>query len=465
MYGGWVRRSSLAQEEPAPPVVVPTPLLWFNAALGTISGTSYTGVTDQGSGAGTFSVAAIATCQFSDLALIPYVSTRILHSAAASTWNFLHNAAGTGSITTRFYVRGSPTSGILLGTHVAGTGIGFSLVASATSKLVARVGNGTTIQDPCTSVGSIVAGWNEAVVTKNGTSFSLSLNGETEVTGSITSPSAGNATNALTMSGTTASAQTLPGYYADVRVWTSVLTADQIALVRAETLAAWGSVPGVRSFVDCEHNLVISAGRAVVLVDQGPLAYVYSPPSTRPLVSTSWRNGKAAMQGGANVGMAHPGFAAGVVPLTSGIYMADVCSWAVATGTTKTLHSGAGNAQHLFSSAGPALANLNGGGAMTISTATQPAEGTACVVECVIAPSAELHIVQDGGADITVTGAMAALAGTNYLGETLLNNDALSQPWTSQYHAAHLLIDHVPTAAGRAEIRAYFQEYYDIEAA
>lgn len=233
------------------PLSLGTPLLWLQGNDATWDGSAelgagvYSSLTNRGSLGGTFD----ATANAAPIAVnaggrnVPAFrgTRRVSSSVGVASWPFLHNAAGTATLTARFYLYDTGGTYTALATSAGGAAPGLRLIVTG-SKAVAIWSNASADALTLTSVANVAAGWNTVTITKNAAVCEMSLNSETAVTGSISTPSNASPSHVPYLGNDSAGTTAINGLAPEIVIHSTVLDAAGLTAMRSY-MGRWSGTP------------------------------------------------------------------------------------------------------------------------------------------------------------------------------------------------------------------------------
>lgn len=219
-----------------------------NASLD--EGVIYDSLTDSGSVGGSFVAATnahpVAVEVGGKTAPVFQGRRRGQHNSAASNWSWLTDGTSAKTLTLRFYNYESPAPAqarIFNTGQLASTVVGFDAWISS-DKVQVRWSNGSgTWSAILTSNVTLAGGWHTLQVVKNGTSVSLSVDGETAVSGVIASPTMATPHHSPTVGNYSSGGGQLKGLIPELTIHSSALDAAGLAQMRAYMADRWSATP------------------------------------------------------------------------------------------------------------------------------------------------------------------------------------------------------------------------------
>jgi hypothetical protein len=466
IFGSFASRIRTASMGLNSPLDLGTPLSWLRGDDSTRSAGLYSSLTDAGSLGGTFNAVASNepedTVEFAELKHLPSITgtERFTSSLAANSWNFLHDGSDY-TLVTRFYVKELSGSNQFIMWNSNGTNPGIIFRVTSTSKVLFLVLDSSTYSG-LTTTDSVTLGWNTVVVRyKSGTVY-VQVNGGTTDSASITTTSGSDPGYVMYLGNYSGAVSPLNGFIAESIIYPSYISDGQLASLSGYLERRWGSVPGVRLYLDADLGITLSGSNVSDWADQAIGNDVsQGTASAQPAYSASDAdfNSHASIQGAANDGLGITSLLQGTLPQPFTSY--SVVTWDATTGN-RWIYSGNSASTTLLSVGGAGVRMYAGSNSLT--TATAPNAGELVAIEAVAnSTSSSLNVRRDGYADISYT----ADAGSGaQLGLYVLNRDLFDGSVNYTERLAFLMfVDHEPTAAGKSEIRDALASKYGIAAA
>jgi hypothetical protein len=429
---------------------------WYRGDFSTRSAGFYSSATESGTVGGSFTApsAPVDTVQFADLKHVPSFTgvQRLLHSSAASSWSFLHNTAGNATIAARFYLKSVVSGARVLDTYnsgAAGVGIALLIVGGA---LQVWFGNGIASQ-MVSAPGAPVVGWNTVVITKTGASVAIALNGGAAGAGTIATPSDATAQATLCLGNDFGGSTPLNGFLAETLIFNTVLTATNITNLTSYLANRWSSVPGVMLFLDASKGVTLNSGNVSAWADQAVGNDVTQATAiNQPEWQASRINGHPALVGAVAASpkrVTRPNFLAGALPHPLVQYY--LVEWALGQPGVSYLNfsaSGRCDVQALIG-----LPDVGIFSTSQVNTTVTPTPGGAVALEVVFNGNASaVEALQPAQAPESQTGLNPGSAAMNGLG--LLGTTNATQNFVGALNTM-LIVDHLPTTAGRNEIKQF----------
>lgn len=209
----------------------------------------YSSLNDAGSLGGTFDKASnahpVATTVAGNRVPIFKGTRRFSSSLAASNWAFLHNGTDDFTLTARVYLYDVTNVGRILSTsNLSASQIGVDLLVIGTV-IQARFGNGLGVFAALlvSTVTLTDGNWFTIQLTKNGAAVALSVDGETLVTGTLTTPSAADPLTTANLGNPSMGNGPLDGTIAETVIHGVELDATGLALMRDYMSQKWSATP------------------------------------------------------------------------------------------------------------------------------------------------------------------------------------------------------------------------------
>jgi hypothetical protein len=426
-------------------------------------GVIYDSLTDMGSVGGSFVAATdaqpVAVEVGGKTAPVFRGKRRAVSSAANTAWQLLNDTTSSATLSFRFRAYGVGGTNKLFNTFTeAGNQIGFSLRLSG-GRLRVVTGNGSaTLAAPWSNVTIVADTWHTCQVTKSGSSYSISVDGETPVTATGNTVDAPPQYAAI-LGNWSGGDVPLDGLIPEVVIHSTVLNSAELAQMRDYMASQWSATPAfslhafgdVALHVNADTGVTLGTGVSAVRDLSGynnDLAQA-TPANQLALVS-SWRNGRAAFQGGAGQWLQNNGFNQGPANQPNSIFAA-------------IEHPGSGAATRLFDApvsrqifqTATVLQQYAGAFSGTIAA---PSAGSAGVMRLKFDDTAsdQTHVI-NGASTVSET-TSPGVAGLNglYLGGTAGSSSFLGK------FAEFIVFMDAPDATGDAAILAHLQSTYDI---
>ena len=291
---------------------------WVKGDVGTYTGDVATDLTDAGTLGGTFDAATnahpVATLVGGRKAPIFRGTRRAQSSVAASNWAFLHDSGSDATVTIRAHqYEQSASFKYLFNTYGAGAPtVGISVYIPSTHKVAVAFGNGASNLVIASTVTISAGDTFTVVVRKAGAGVSLSVNGETPVTGTITSPSASAPDYAPVIGNSPSGASRFEGLIEEIVVHDSDIGTAGAAQMRTYMADQWSATPDFSFLaangvdVVCHYSaalgVTLNGSDVSALADQSGYNnhITQATPANQPAyLATGGPNSQPALQGAA----------------------------------------------------------------------------------------------------------------------------------------------------------------------
>ena len=221
-----------------PGTILGHPLMSIDPALSTITSGEFVNITDGGSIGSTLDGVGGALPQESTLDVgfdrsLPLFGggDRFRHAAAASNFTRIHDGSGDATLSVRFYLPSAAGTGFqtILCTYDTTNGnVGFSLFTNNVSgTLRLFFGNGTAKALELATAGQVAAGMHSVVITRSGNDATMTLDGATRLSGTLSSPSSSAPMHSLAVGANDDGSTPLTGNMCEAHLFDTAATRQQ----------------------------------------------------------------------------------------------------------------------------------------------------------------------------------------------------------------------------------------------